>query len=130
MTTQKSPEEVFQAVEYSLRNTVGGRIEREGNIFTIYDGKRNLDFCYVADITATVTLLQSAPDTIDLNGEIMMEPNQLFFVFGVVSLFCLYFMLIFDVLYFVVNPTRNYQLALDRVDPDQNFTAYPPPFGL
>lgn len=128
--TTKSPEEVFQAVEHSLRLTVGGTITRQGNVFKIYDGKQNLNLAYAADINATVTLLQSAPDMLEINGDIELEPNQFFWLMGILSLFCLWFLLAFNIMYFVMDPTRNYQLALDRINLDENASAAPKPFGV
>jgi hypothetical protein len=125
LTTSESSEAVFEAVEQSLRNTVGGAIERHGNVLRVKNGNRNLNFSFVADINAELTFTQPAPGMIDVQGVITLTPNAFFWISGVAGLFCLWFLWAFNVMFFVMDPRANYQMALDRV----NLKDEAPPFG-
>ena len=113
--TNEPPEVVFAAVEQSLRVTVGGSIARHANTFRIIGGSNNVNFAFVADIAADVTLTQPAEGIVDISGTITLTPNTFFWIMGVTGLFCLWFLWIFNLFYFTMNPQPNYQLALDRV---------------
>ncbi|MBA2113270.1 hypothetical protein [Bremerella alba] len=128
--TTKPPEQVFESVEHSLRSTVGGDITRNGNVFKIFNGNQNLNFGFAADIYATVTLLEPSPGTLELNGEITLEPNQLFWIMAILGFFCLWFLWAFNILYFIMDPRINYQLALDRVNLEEGTASAGKPFGV
>ena len=113
--TTEPPETVFTAVENSFRVTVGGAIERHGNMFRIRNGTHNLNFAFVAEVNAEITLTQPAPGLVDVYGTITLSPNAFFWIMGIAGLFCLWFLWVFNVFYFVMDPRPNYQTALDRV---------------
>lgn len=113
--TTEPPNVVYDAVEESLRTTVGGAIERRGNMFHITNGTKNVNFAFVAEFTADITLTQPAPDIVDVQGTIIITPNTFFWVSLVVGFFCLWFLWVFNIFYFVMDPRLNYQTALDRV---------------
>jgi hypothetical protein len=125
LQTSAAPEVLYEAVEQSLRRNVGGTIQRYANTFRITNGTQNLNFSFVADLTAEVTLTQPAPGIVDLNGTITLTPNTFFWIMGIVGLFCLWFLWGFNILYFVMDPRPNYQAALDRVSTEHD----PVPFG-
>jgi hypothetical protein len=114
--TDRPPDVVFTAVEQALRITVGGTITRNANCFHILNGTNNLNFAFIADVSAQVTLTQPAPQIIDMHGMITLKPNAFFWIMGITGLFCLWFLWGFNILFFVMDPRANYQTALDRVD--------------
>lgn len=113
--TTEPPNVVYDAIEESLRLTVGGAIERRGNTFFITNGTKNVNFAFVAEFTAEISLTQPAPDIVDVQGTITIRPNAFFWVSLVIGFFCLWFLWVFNVFYFVMDPRQNYQTALDRV---------------
>jgi hypothetical protein len=113
--TNEAPEVVYSAVEESLRVTVGGAIERYGNVLRVRAGSNNLNFAFVAEVNAEITLTQPAPGLVDIQGIVTLAPNAFFWICAVAGLFCLWFLWFFNVMYFVMDPRVNYQLALDRV---------------
>ncbi|HEX7831702.1 MAG TPA: hypothetical protein VF787_18755 [Thermoanaerobaculia bacterium] len=113
--TTEPPNVVYDAIEESLRLTVGGAIERRGNTFFITNGTKNVNFAFVAEFTAEISLTQPAPDIVDVQGTITIRPNTFFWVSLVIGFFCLWFLWVFNVFYFVMDPRMNYQTALDRV---------------
>lgn len=127
LNTNEPPEVVFNAVEQSLRLTVGGSIERHGNTFRVRNGTNNLNFAFVAEVNAEITLTQPAPEIVDIQGRITLAPNAFFWIMAVTGAFCLWFLWGFNVLYFVMDPRANYQTALDRVQlslPSPHHPAY------
>ena len=123
LTTTETPQVVFDAVEQSLRTSVGGSVVREGNTFRVFNGSKNLNFAFVADVNAEIVLTQPTPGVINLNGTITITPNAFFWIMAITGAFCLWFLWGFNILYFVMDPRANYQLALDRVrfdDPSAN----------
>jgi hypothetical protein len=115
LQTNEPPEVVYSAVEQSLRLNVGGTIERYGNTFRVRNGTNNVNFAFVADITAEIVLSQPAPGIVDLHGTITLTPNTFFWIMAVTGAFCLWFLWGFNILYFIMDPRTSYQLALDRV---------------
>ena len=113
--TNEPPEQIFTAVEQALRITVGGAIERHGNTFRIRQGINNLNFAFVADVYAEVTLTQPAAGIVDVHGTVTLTPNTFFWIMAVVGFFCLWFLWIFNLFFFTMDPRPNYQTALDRV---------------
>ncbi len=114
--TDASHQRVMDELEDALRNTVGGTLIREGDAFQIYDGNNNLPFGFVADVNASVIVKKVSDDTWELDAQITLQPNQLFWITAIVGIFCLQFLWVFNVLYFVIDPRTNYQKALDRID--------------
>lgn len=114
--TTLPPDEVFAAVEQSLKLTVGGTVMRNANAFLVDNGTLNLNFAFVANVNAQIMLTQPAPNTVDIHGTITLSPNTFFWVVGVLGLFCLWFLWVFNIFYFMMDPRVNYQLALDRAD--------------
>lgn len=115
VTTHASHEEVMNELESALRSTVGGSIYREGNAFQIYCGNNNLSFGFTADVNAYVIVKSVSEETYEFDAQITLQPNQLFWITAIVGIFCLQFLWIFNVFYFVIDPRTNYQRALDRV---------------
>ena len=115
ITTNQPPDRVFAAVEQSLRSTVGGFIQRIDNSFHIQNGTNNLTFAFVGDLTAIVTLTQPSQGVVDINAVITLKPNALFWFCAIVGFFCLWFMWSVNLMYFLLDPRSNYQLALDRI---------------
>ncbi len=129
LTTTESPNVVFDAVEQSLRQTVGGSIERHGNTFRVRNGTMNLNFAFVAEVYAEISLTQPAPGFVDIQGTVTLTPNAFFWIMGITGLFCLWFLWGFNVLFFVMDPRPNYQLALDRVRLPQQSPSTDPAYG-
>jgi hypothetical protein len=125
ITTSEPPDVVYSAVEQSLRMTVGGSVMREGNTFRVVNGKNNLNFGFVAEISAQIALTQPAPGTIDIAGTVTLSPNAFFWICAIAGFFCLWFLWVFNIFYFVMDPRPNYQSALDRVQ----FGPAAAPFG-
>ena len=126
-TTQPA-DQVFAAVEDSLRIAVGGTIHRVENTIKVIDGTNNLNFSFVGDLSAEITLTQPSAGVIDMAGTITLKANAVFWICGIVGLFCLWFLWIANVLYFTMDPRSNYQTALDRVDlPQTGQPDLPPP---
>jgi hypothetical protein len=115
LATTEPPNVVFDAVEQALRVTVGGSISRDANTFRIFNGTNNVNFSFVAEVAADVALTQPAPGIVEINGTITLTPNTFFWIMGVAGFFCLWFLWIFNILYFVMDPRPQYQTALDRV---------------
>jgi hypothetical protein len=115
LTTSEPPEVVFNAVEQSLRSTVGGSVERHGNTFLVRNGTANVNFSFMADVYAEVSLTQPVPGIVDVQGTITLTPNTFFWIMAVTGAFCLWFLWGFNILYFVMDPRPTYQSALDRV---------------
>ena len=128
--TDRSPDVVFNAVEQALRLTVGGAVTKNANRFSIQNGTNNLNFAFIADVSAEVSLTQPAPDTIDLHGTITLKPNSFFWITAITGFFCLWFLWGFNILFFIMDPRANYQTALDRVD--LGLDGVPParPYGV
>ncbi len=116
LSTTAPAEQVFAAVEKSLRLTVGGSVHREHNSFHVQNGTNNLNFAFVGDLSAVITLTQPSPGIVDMNGTITLKPNQTFWVCAIVGAFCLWFMWGVNFLYFIMDPRNNYQMAIDRVE--------------
>lgn len=127
--TDEPSEVVFAAVEESLRLTVGGSIERFGNVLKVKNGSANLNFAFVAEIHADVVLTQPAPGLVDVQATITLNPNAFFWICAVVGLFCLWFLWVFNLFYFVMDPRPNYQTALDRVQLPRGGTPVDPAYG-
>jgi hypothetical protein len=115
LPTTAPAEQVFAAVERSLRLTVSGTIHREYNSLTVENGTNNLSFAFFADLSAVITLTQPSPGIVDINGTITLKPNTTYWV---CVIFGLFFWPIFfaNFLYFIIDPRNNYQMALDRVE--------------
>ena len=128
LTTEHPPDQVFAAVEQALRSTVGGSIQRVDNCIDIQNGTNNLNFAFVGDLSATVILTQPSPGLIAVNVTITLKPNSLFWICGVVGLFCLWFMWAVNLMYFILDPRSNYQMAIDRIQlPPIGGNPVPPP---
>lgn len=115
LSTNAPADQVFAAIEQTLHSTVGGSIQRDHNAFHILNGTNNLNFAFAGDLSAIVTLTQPSPGVIDIHGTITLKPNTLFWICAVGGFFCLWFIWGINLLYFVMNPSSNYQMALDRV---------------
>ena len=132
ITIGQSPDQVFAAVEQSLRSTVGGSTQRVENSFHVQNGTNNLNFAFVGDLSAVVTLTEPSEGIIDINATITLKPNTVFWVCAVGGIFCLMFMWFVNLMYFILDPRPNYQMALDQIDlsPLPNGPAPPPkPYG-
>ena len=129
LQTTDAPATVYDAVEQSLRMNVGGTIERYGNTFRVRNGTKNVNFAFVAEFTADITLTQPAEGTIDITGTITLAPNSFFWIMLIVGFFCLWFLWGFNVAYFVIDPRTSYQMALDRVQLGLP-NAQNPPYGV
>lgn len=116
---------MFDAVEQSLRTNVGGTIVRDANVLRVINGTKNLNFGFVADVTAEITLTQPGPGIVDVHGTINLAPNTFFWIMGVTGFFCLWFLWGFNILYFVMDARPSYQAALDRVPTEKDA----PPYG-
>ena len=128
LTTNEPPSVVFDAVEQSLHTRVGGSIERHGNTFRIRNGTINLNFAFVAEVYAEITLTQPADGIVDIQGTITLTPNTFFWIMAITGAFCLWFLWGFNILFFVMDPRPNYQAALDRLSLDVPSTAGDPAY--
>lgn len=113
--TERSLEQVMDKLEEALRSTVGGSVMREGDAIQVYDGNNNLSFGFVAEVNALVTVKTVGDDTYEFDAQITLQPSQLFWVTTIAGIFCLQFLWVFTVLYFVIDPRTHYQKALDRI---------------
>lgn len=115
LSTTAPAEQVFAAVEKSLRLTVSGTIRREHNSLYVQNGTNNLNFAFVADVSAVITLTQPSPGVVDINGTITLKPNATYWVCAIAGLFFLIPWAV-NFLYWIMDPRNNYQMALDRVE--------------
>lgn len=115
LATTAPPNVVFDAVEQALRTGVGGSISRDANTFRIFNGANNVNFSFVAEVNAEVALTQPSAGVVEINGTITLTPNTFFWIMGIAGLFCLWFLWIFNILFFVMDPRPSYQTALERV---------------
>ncbi|HEX2832834.1 MAG TPA: hypothetical protein VHW00_07455 [Thermoanaerobaculia bacterium] len=125
LVTNESADVVYAALEHSLRMTVGGSVHREGNTIWVVNGKTNVNFGFVAEIRAQITLTQPEPGIVDISGVIRLSPNSFFWICAVAGFFCLWFLWVFNIFYFVMDPRPHYQTALDRMP----LGSSPTPFG-
>ena len=126
LATEHRAEQVLAAVEHSLRSTVGGSIRRDQNTFYVTNGTNNLNFAFVGDLSAVITLTQPSPGIVDVNGTITLKPNGVFWICAVAGL-CIIFSWGINLMYFILDPRNNYQMALDRIDVLPNTGPAPPP---
>jgi len=91
----------------------GGR--REHNSFYVQNGTNNLNFAFVCDVSAVITLTQPSPGLVDINGTITLKPNTIYWVCAIFGLF-FSFPWVVNFLYWIIDPRTNYQMALDRVE--------------
>lgn len=115
LTTDKPFEAVRDAARQSFQ-IVGGEIHDTENGITIEKGTREVKMAFTTmGFSARVEIRPITEDKYDLICTIRWLPhwfNFLMFVWGFVSLFTW----IYNIMYFLVNPAPNYQLALDRVE--------------
>lgn len=115
--TTKSPAEIMAAAAVAFRR-VGGQMQEHGSSLTIRDGFAGVQFSFVCDGKSEVQVQQREGDRYDVEVKIKIEPNSTFWVCAVVGFFCLGFMWVANVLYFVLDPTSPYQDALDQLQSD------------
>ena len=115
LSTTATAEQVFAAVERTLRLTVSGTIRRDHNSFYVQNGTNNLSFAFLAELSAVVTLTQPSPGIVDINGTITLKPNGTYWVCAIIGLFVWPIWAI-NFPYFIIDPRNNYQIALDRVE--------------
>jgi hypothetical protein len=88
------------------------------------NGTNNLNFAFVADVSAVITLTQPSPGIVDINGTITLKPNATYWVCAIAGLFFLIPWAV-NFLYWIMDPRTNYQIALDRVELPGDPTAPP-----
>ena len=115
----------FDRVEQSLRLNVGGTITRYANTLRVVNGTQNVNFAFVAEMTAEISMTQPAPGIVDVHGTITITPNTFFWIMAIVGLFCLWFLWVFNLFFFIMDPRPSYQAALDRISTEND----PPPYG-
>ncbi len=112
--TDKSIEEVIDATKRALRR-VGGGINSSGNNIRVMNGANGVSMAFMSTLSAIIEVQEHKDNKFTINATITKTPNAMFWV-ALVAGFCLFLISwILNILYFVSDPTPQYQMALDQV---------------
>ncbi|PQO39990.1 hypothetical protein [Blastopirellula marina] len=115
--TTRRPAEIIAEAANAFRR-VGGQLRSDASSLTIRDGFAGVQFSFVCEGTSVVEVRPHGGDRYDVEVKMKIEPNQTFWVCAIAGFFCLGFLWVGNVLYFVLDPTPPYMQALDQLQRD------------
>ncbi|TWT32805.1 hypothetical protein [Blastopirellula retiformator] len=112
--SQRAPAEIMPAVVNAFRR-VGGQLNENGTTLTIHEGFAGVQFDFIFEGNSVVEVRKRNENQYEVEVKIEIKPNQLFWICAIVGFFCLWFVWVANVFYFLVDPQRPYQQALDNL---------------